>query len=328
MSIVHKLHIPYAFSVPGELWLAPAVAMSLAVAALAGLVPPRRAAGPDRIPPNRPASPLLSVVFGAMGVYLFSVSAYATLKHPPGANVASNHVMEVPAADMAYLSTVPPLLGFLALLFGGHISQAVSGQDLGLTLRRLPRGMAMGLIGFIIVVPPLFVLMQLLDLIYRAFHYQHPTEHPLLHTLGQKPGATATVSILIGTCVIAPVAEELFFRGYLQTLIRHLFYRLSTRRAEPTGFPVISPATDTGREPAVQREPLSKGAQTWMAIVVTSALFASVHPGWTWPIIFALALCLGYAYERTGNLWVSITIHAGFNIFSTALFLMGLYAPH
>ena len=39
------------------------------------------------------------------------------------------------------------------------------------------------------------------------------------------------------------------------------------------------------------------------------------------PPIFLLALCLGYAYERTGNLWTTITMHALFNTTCTLLFI-------
>ena len=46
-----------------------------------------------------------------------------------------------------------------------------------------------------------------------------------------------------------------------------------------------------------------------------------MHPSWTWPLIFLLALALGYAYERTANLWVSITMHLVFNTTQTVLFL-------
>jgi membrane protease YdiL (CAAX protease family) len=40
-----------------------------------------------------------------------------------------------------------------------------------------------------------------------------------------------------------------------------------------------------------------------------------------WPPIFFLAICLGYAYERTGSLWTSIVMHSLFNATSTYLFL-------
>ncbi|HTW94151.1 MAG TPA: CPBP family intramembrane glutamic endopeptidase, partial [Tepidisphaeraceae bacterium] len=57
----------------------------------------------------------------------------------------------------------------------------------------------------------------------------------------------------------------------------------------------------------------------WLAVILTSACFALLHPDWSWGIIFLLALCLGYAYERTGILWVSIFMHAAFNGLEVAL---------
>jgi hypothetical protein len=326
MSIVHHLHIlmSVAVSLPGELWIAPLLALSLAAAALSGVVPPRRVAGPDRIAPSRPAWPLLGVMFGALGVYLFSASLYETITHPHAAPTATTQPQDRPAIETAFVSTVPPLLGFLALVLGSHLSREVSDQDLGLGLGRLRQGAARGSIGVVIVVPPLFVVAQLVEVIYRHVHYRHPTEHPFLHTLGEKPGAGVVAAIIIGACVIAPLFEELLFRGYLQTLIRRMLYRLSTRALPPAGFTVISPANDTAFAPQVEPSPPS-APQTWAAIVVTSAIFASVHPAWSQPVIFVLALCLGYAYERTANLWVPITIHAGFNTLSTAVFLLSLY---
>jgi len=41
-----------------------------------------------------------------------------------------------------------------------------------------------------------------------------------------------------------------------------------------------------------------------------------------WPAIFCLAIGLGYAYERTGNLWTCITIHCLFNSVSTFIYLL------
>lgn len=334
MSIVQYLHTPafLAFSIPGELWLAPLLAVSLAAAALLGVLPPRRAAGPDRIPPNRPAWPLLGVMFGALGVYLFSASLYETIRHPPSAasaQISTTRPQDRPASETAFVSTVPPLLGFLALLLGDRFSRDISKQDLGLSLRRLSRGAAWGSIGVVIVVPPLFVMAQLVEILYRRIHYRHPTEHPFLHTLGEKPGVAVVGSIVIGACVIAPLFEELLFRGYLQTLIRRMLYRIFTRQPGPFGFPVVSEVSNLANGPLVPAEPPPPtAAQTWSAIVITSMVFASVHPAWSQPVIFLLAVCLGYAYERTGNLWVPITIHAGFNTLSTAVFLLGVYAPH
>jgi hypothetical protein len=67
--------------------------------------------------------------------------------------------------------------------------------------------------------------------------------------------------------------------------------------------------------------PCDSKAARWIAVIITSVVFALVHPLWTAPLIFLLAVCLGYAYERTGSLWVPIVMHAMFNISSTFLFL-------
>lgn len=63
--------------------------------------------------------------------------------------------------------------------------------------------------------------------------------------------------------------------------------------------------------------------QTWLAVFLTSIAFMLVHfQPWMFPPIFCLSLCLGYVYERTGNLWANIAIHALFNTTSTVIFLM------
>jgi membrane protease YdiL (CAAX protease family) len=77
----------------------------------------------------------------------------------------------------------------------------------------------------------------------------------------------------------------MFFRGLVQTFLRYLLYR------------------------------------PWLAVFLTAALFAMVHPWWTWPEIFFLGISLGYVYERTGNLWMSITMHSLFNLTSIWLFV-------
>ena len=75
--------------------------------------------------------------------------------------------------------------------------------------------------------------------------------------------------------------------------------------------------------PVVRYEPAAPDAawQRWAAVVVTSALFALVHAAWSAPPIFILSVGLGYAYERTGNLWVPITMHLLFNAIQTLFFL-------
>jgi membrane protease YdiL (CAAX protease family) len=105
--------------------------------------------------------------------------------------------------------------------------------------------------------------------------------HPTIKALQDETQPVGVVIALwIGAGVIAPIAEELFFRGLLQTyLVRILRSR-------------------------------------WAAILAASIVFALVHWARPYhlPALAALALLIGYAYERTGSLLPPIVIHAAFNL--------------
>ena len=193
-----------------------------------------------------------------------------------------------------------------------------------------------GVISGVIALLLVFGASYLVGVIYELVHFQHPSEHELLGAM-KDASKVAKVVLVIGACVIAPLFEELLFRGHLQTLLVRLF----TRAMTPAPIPVAPAlATETGAAPNPDlplliasespapvmdySNPAPVGDSTaarWLAVIITAAVFALVHPLWTAPLIFLLAVCLGYAYERTGSLWVPITMHAMFNISSTFLFL-------
>ena len=133
----------------------------------------------------------------------------------------------------------------------------------------------------------------------------------------------ARIAIFFGAAAAAPLFEEIIFRGHLQTLIRSALIRLSSR-----GPVHIGPGEAPPRGGVLEyHRPSQPGAQTWhswLAILLASAAFAAVHPLWMRPPIFVLSLCLGYAYERTGLLWTTITMHALFNITETILYFQQL----
>jgi membrane protease YdiL (CAAX protease family) len=82
----------------------------------------------------------------------------------------------------------------------------------------------------------------------------------------------------IGLVIIAPVSEEIFFRGFL--------YR-GLRRSWPK----------------------------WLAAVGTSALLALAHGQWNVGVdVFILSMLLIFVYQKTGNLWLSIGMHATKNL--------------
>jgi len=88
-----------------------------------------------------------------------------------------------------------------------------------------------------------------------------------------------SVMVIAAAVVMAPIGEEILFRGLLQSMLRRYMGR------------------------------------PWIGIVLASILFASVHmtvPD-SLPALFALSIALGYSYERTGRLWAPIMIHMLFN---------------
>ncbi len=99
-----------------------------------------------------------------------------------------------------------------------------------------------------------------------------------LHDPTQPAGVIAV--LWLAAVVVAPVAEELFFRGLLQTFLATVV------------------------------------RNRWYAIVLSSIVFGAVHfqqPSAT-PALAVLGLLMGYAYERTGSLIPPIAIHAVFNL--------------
>ena len=224
---------------------------------------------------------------------------------------------------------------------------------LGLTPARLPLGLGYAGLGVLAIFPVVFAATVATALARQALGYDLNERHPLLTALGETPRLAWLMVLAAG--VIVPAFEELLFRGHLQTALAHAFARLGRSRgddvptadlAPPLG-PIARPFTDD-RYPPPDAPPDSRPlppthpdfyavpsaepstpdvrpigpAARWAAIGLTSVAFASLHPTFSIPIIFVFSICLGYLYERTGNLWATIIVHGTFNTMQTILFLL------
>jgi len=140
-------------------------------------------------------------------------------------------------------------------------------------------------------------------------YFKHTVEeHTTFQALEQAPSLAQQVTLYGMAAFVAPLAEEIFFRGILQTaLVQYGWGLLVPQLLRPGVIPEVY-------RPTV--------AHRWGAIVVASAAFALVHQLDAAPVIIVLALGLGYVYERTGNLWSAIVLHVGFN--TSQLLLHGL----
>ncbi len=96
------------------------------------------------------------------------------------------------------------------------------------------------------------------------------------------------IAMLAMAVVVAPIAEEFIFRGYIYAVIKKYIGVLA-------------------------------------GLILTSLLFALVHGhAHSMPALFTLAFCLGLAYEHTGSLPLTVTMHAVFNAFQIAIIFLVL----
>lgn len=159
-------------------------------------------------------------------------------------------------------------------------------RGLGFSGRHWIYDTARGLIGYLAVLPvcvglslgSIYLLRTYLPSLFQHMQEKNLLDHPMLQALGEVP-LIWQVGVIFSAAVLAPLAEEVFFRGIFQSMLRRY-----------------------------TRSP-------WAAVLITSAFFAGFHyPLWhTMPALFALSVALGYNYERSGRLVSPIIIHVLFN---------------
>jgi membrane protease YdiL (CAAX protease family) len=155
-------------------------------------------------------------------------------------------------------------------------------RGLGLSLRHWVCDLGRAIVGYLAVLPVCIGLAALFAYLFYLLNFA-PQTHPVLkymHTLSPSWRVLAVIEAV----VLASLAEEVFFRGIVQSFFRRAMH---------------SPR---------------------LAILLTSAVFAGMHYNQPQaiPSLFALALVLGYNYERTGRLISPILIHAIFNAVNLA----------
>jgi membrane protease YdiL (CAAX protease family) len=217
--------------------------------------------------------PLMAVAFGqASGLTLFKLSP-ASIESPKGAFLASASAF-IPGAVVAL---------FLARL----MSQSAASAGLKPTKTDLPLGAA----GFALTVPVIVAANWAGGKIYTQITGDTVAKisHSTLSSIAEHkddPWTWGTAGIAI---IVAPILEELVYRGFLQSMILRL-----------TGIPGL-------------------------AVLISSTLFTAMH--WSavnqsWPSlvpIAALSLGCGIAMERCKRIGVPIVMHMLFNAANIAL---------
>jgi membrane protease YdiL (CAAX protease family) len=151
---------------------------------------------------------------------------------------------------------------------------------LGLNPRTIPRDFAAALLNLLAVMPVVLgaiILTTIVGKLIFGDKFQMP-QHDELKQIIEFSQWQVRALIVFTAVVVVPFVEELIFRGMIQTALRSYI------------------------------------AKPWPAIFVTSLVFIVFHANPEhWLALFALSLCLGYTYEKSGSLFRSIFVHALFN---------------
>jgi membrane protease YdiL (CAAX protease family) len=172
------------------------------------------------------------------------------------------------------------LLTAALMVFLARATFARRLKGFGFNVKTIPKDIGAAFINLLSVWPLVLAMIILTTFLGklvwgRDFQMQ---QHYELELISEHTELPLRISIIILTVVVGPVLEEMLFRGFFQTMIRSLL------------------------------------TKPWLSIFVSSFLFVVVHQNSEhWPALFALAVCLGYAYEKSGSLFRSIFIHSLFN---------------
>ncbi|MHC4619404.1 MAG: lysostaphin resistance A-like protein [Planctomycetota bacterium] len=181
--------------------------------------------------------------------------------------------------------------GVIILLARRHFARRLKG--FGLNLKTMPRDFFAALANLISIYPLVFGALILTILVGKlisgpGFEMQKHQELEMIEAYSQMQ---VKIMVVLTAVVVVPVFEEMLFRGLFQT----------TMRSYLTGFAPLQGLRKNGFMP-------------WLSIVLSSLLFAAVHANaGHWPALFVLAVCMGYAYEKSGSLLRPIFIHSFFN---------------
>jgi hypothetical protein len=165
---------------------------------------------------------------------------------------------------------------------------------LGLNPKTIPRDFVAALLNLLAIMPVVLgaiILTTIIGKLLLGDKFQMPQHEELKQIIAYSQWQVRALIVLTAV-VVVPFVEELIFRGMIQTLVRSYIVRPANRRGLAFGGP-------------------------WPAIFLASLVFIIFHANPEhWLALFALSLCLGYTYEKSGSLFRSVFVHSLFNAMS------------
>jgi membrane protease YdiL (CAAX protease family) len=246
-----------------------------------------RASGFDGVPP-RGGSMHMGDTCIAVGVWMLSMIVGVMIAGPSDPDASPGATLHAMLAG-----SVGGLIGAMLLLVRAGTATSGGLAGFGLGLGRFVKSLPATLGVMVFIIAATFATLAAASWVSKAMGIEPPdvAHDTLIVLMEASPGVR--LGIIAVAVLLAPVVEEIVFRGMFQTAL--LQSRVFHNR--------------------------------WPILLIGSALFALVHVEVAYqakPGLFVLAMGLGYVYERTGSLWAPITIHAVFNATNIALVLAGL----
>lgn len=201
------------------------------------------------------------------GIALFIVQQLVYVVADFGVSFAGADVSIINAvlAAAIYLFCILIVIGVPWYIRRGYVTK----KELGMS--RLPSWVDIMLspVGFIIYLIGSGLLVYLASQVIPGFNADETQSTGFSHLMYYSQYLVAFITLII----VAPLAEEILFRGFLYGKLRKL-------------MPV------------------------WLAMIIVSALFGFVHGQWNVGVdVFALSLVLCGLREITGNIWAGVLLH-------------------
>lgn len=178
---------------------------------------------------------------------------------------------------------------YVALVLGGVSAllletRHAASQQFGLTRLHPIRLLSWSLLGFGAIMLVETPLTEVIEWLMDAMRLPHPEQQPV-ETFRKFTDVSSILEFIFEAVILAPLVEELFFRGFLLTFLKNY-------------------------------------TSTWLALVLSAGIFAFAHLNLAAALpLWFLGIALGLAYEHTGSLLLPIGIHACWNLV-TALSLL------
>lgn len=173
--------------------------------------------------------------------------------------------------------------------------QWVGGRDpveiFGLNRLKLNHWLLWVSVGTLLATPLVLYLSEWIRTVWLEPIFGDMKEQEVVDSMKNTSGFGLRIGLIVSACIVAPIVEELVFRGYIYGVLK-------------------------------------KFSNPLFAMIAAGALFAAVHLNL--PALFPLwilAVFLTLSYELSGSLWVPIGIHAGFNTVSVVVMLNGWDGP-